>query len=208
LKEKAEAGLRWEQLVPLLPGRSLNAIKLRHYKLKQDGTGLASQANARKPWSPEDRQRVIDMILVDGLSLKAVSKRLGRSKGAVQKVWQTHGLKVLPADTTQKFRGENDWSPEQDEILIEQRRKGVLFKDIVSSIPGKSLKALCYRATRLQISAYRLSPVQIATIREALQAVHDGAATFDEVASKFSSLTSRASVRAVWFKMRHGRYKT
>jgi transposase-like protein len=206
LRENREAGLGWEQVLPLLPGRSLKAIRDQYYKLKHDDIG--SRANGRKRWSPEERQRAIDMILVDGLSIKAVSERLGRSKAAVQKFWQIYGLNFLPADMTQKHRGDGHWSPEQDQILIEQREKGVLYKDIALRIPGKSRTALYNRARRLNITRHKLSPVQTATIRNALQAVCNGTATFDEVASKFSSLGSRKLFSHVWRAMRLGLYKT
>lgn len=68
LMENREAGLSWEQMKALLPGRSHSAIRLRYSRLMDDDAGAAPRTNVRKRWTPEERQRVIDMILIDGLS--------------------------------------------------------------------------------------------------------------------------------------------
>jgi hypothetical protein len=106
------------------------------------------------------------------------------------------------------FWGERKYTREQDNILIEQRERGTPYKTIQMKIPGKSVKALSKRAAALGLSKTRLSHTQAAAVRKDLQAVLDGTASFDDVATKFSSSTSPSSLRKMLHRMRHGYYKT
>lgn len=127
-------------------------------------------------------------MLVEGLSQKVTAERLGRTKVAVQRIWQSHGRNVLPADMIEKYRGENEWTSEQDDILIEQKEKGKTYEAIQLELPSKSVKAVAERARYLQITRVRLSPIRIAAIRKDLQAVLDGTATYEDVHNKYPRL--------------------
>lgn len=184
--DKIETGLKWEQILPFLHGRSVTAAQSRYYKLKlqRGNAGAPRRANEGKPWTGEEKQRVISMILVEGLSQAVTAERLGRTKAAVKTVWQKHGRNVLPAEMTDKVRGEREWTSEQDYIFIEQKKKGNSYKAIRCMLPSKTVKALHERAQVLQIAPMRLSPAQKAAVRKDLQAVLDGSAKHKDVHDK------------------------
>lgn len=186
LMDKIEAGLKWEQILPFLHGRSVAAVQSRYYKLKlqRGNAGAARRANEGKPWTAEERQRVISMILAEGLSQAVTAERLGRTKAAVNFIWQKHGRNVLPAEMTEKVRREREWTSEQDNILIEQKKKGNSYKAIRCMLPSKSVRAMYGRAQVLQITPMRLSPAQKAAVRKDLQAVPSGSAKHKDVHDK------------------------
>lgn len=207
LMEKFEAGLKWKQMLPFLPGRSVEAARSRYYKLKRGDAGAARRAIGRKSWTAEEKQCVVSMMLVEGLSQKVTAERLGRTKVAVQRIWQSHGRNVLPADMVEKYRGENEWTSEQDDILIEQKKKGKTYEAIQLELPSKSVKAVAERARYLQITRVRLSPIRIAAIRKDLQAVLDGTATYEDVHNKYRPFAPPTSVKGIWKRLRQGFYK-
>lgn len=208
LMEKREAGVDYKEIVPFLPGRSTSAARNRHTVLKHLQGDAGARHNNGKRWSSEERKRVIDMVLVDGLPFKDIAKILGRTYESIQTVWQRHGREVLPANTLKKFRGDGDWTAVEDNIFIEQREKGLSYKDIQLKPPGKSLKSLSNRARALGIARLNHSTTEVAAIRRELQAVLDGTATYKEVASKFSSTSAPSSVINIWRRMRNGHHKT
>lgn len=208
LKEKREAGFSTRQIVPFLPGRSVKAISLRYCTIKRRDVGAVPPTNSNKPWSPEEKQRAIDMLTVDGLSLEVVSERLGRTKVAVQRTWDKYCSNTLRGERTTRLRRKDEWLPEHDNILIEQRSRGVSFRDIALKLPGRTMTALYIRAQILQIADPKLSKAKGDAVRKDLQAVIDGNATFDEVAGKLSSTISRKHLTNTLLGMRQGLYKT
>lgn len=209
LLEKREAGAEYREILPFLPGRSINAARNRHVALKQlqGDAGPAPRHNNGRPWSPEERQRVMDMVLVDGLPFKDIAQIMGRSCDSIQLVWQKDGRKALPANTLKKFRGAGDWTAIEDNILVEQLEKGFRYKDIQLKIPGRNRTSLSNRARALGIARLNISATEVAAIRRELQAVLNGNATYEEVASKFSSTSAPSSVKNIWYRMRTGYYK-
>lgn len=208
LTEKRKAGLKFTQIASFLPGRNPDAARSRftHLKHKENDAEGGTRKNFGKRWSPEEKQRVIDMVLIDRLSFQDIAKRLGRTLSAVLVVWQNNGRNVLPENMLKNFRGDGSWTIEEDKILIEQRKRGLGYKFIQQKIPGRSINALWNRAQTLGIAKTRLSTTQTAAIRKDLQAVLDGTAKFSQVASKFSSSASIARLRAILYRMRHGYY--
>lgn len=206
LEEKRDAGLPWEQIVPLLPGRSIHAACLRYRRLKRGEADAALHSNQHKRWSSEERQRALDMILVDRLSLRDVAKSLGRTYSSIQQMWQMHGRNALPAALVENFRGELEWTKEQDEVLIEQKSRGYSYKTIHLNFPEKSRKAVVERARALRITRGQTSTIVTAAIRKDLRAVLDGTATHDEVQSKYASIASRTSVKNCWYQVRREFY--
>jgi transposase-like protein len=206
LVEKRDAGLQWENIVPSLPGRSCHAASLRYGILKRGKSDTASLSNQRKRWPPEERQRALEMMVVDRLPIRNVAKSLGRTYRAVQQMWQKHGPKALPAASVEDYRGELEWTKEQDDILIEQRKRGVPYKTIRLKLPEKSVKALFERARALRITRPQMSTVQAAAIRKDLRAVLEGTATYEEVHSKYASIVSRTSIRNCLYRVRREFY--
>ncbi|KAM0701233.1 hypothetical protein Q7P35_011594 [Cladosporium inversicolor] len=206
LTEKREAGMQYKETLPFLPDCSLMAARGRHVALKklQGDAGAVPRHNRGRRGSPEEIQRVTDMVLVDGLPFEEIAKIMGRTGSSVQLVWQKHGRDGLPANMLKKFRGDGDWTAVEDEILIGQRKKGLSYKDIGLKIPGRNLKSLSDRARNLGIARLNLSATEVAAIRRELQAVLDGTATYEEVASKFSSTSAPSSVINIWRRMRYG----
>jgi transposase-like protein len=209
LMEKRKAGLKFSQIAPFLPGRNPNAVRSRytHLKHKENDAEGGTRKSSGKPWSPEEKQRVIDMVLVDRLSFQDIAKRLGRTLSAIRTSWRDNGRDVLPEDMLKKFRGDGDWTIEEDKTLIEQRKRGLAYEAIRQELSGRSTRSLISRAQALGIARTRLSTTQIAAVRKDLQAVLDGTAKFSEVASKLSSSTSIASLKGILYRMRHGYYK-
>jgi transposase-like protein len=133
LKEKREVGVQWGQIMPSLPGRTIKAAQSRYYNLKHNETVSPHGDKKRKPWSLEEKQRVIDMRIVDKMSIVAISKHLGRTYSTTAQTWHRYGHAVLPADVTRTVRKENQWTVEQDRVFTELRASGHTYEDILES---------------------------------------------------------------------------
>lgn len=214
LMGKRDAGLEMKQICQFFPGRSLSAVRARNNQLLRGGAQMAKHRNGRKPWrawSPEQKQRLIDMKVTDGLSIEAISKNLGRTYSATQYIWNKC-RQSLPADVVKRLRPEHGWTSEEDDILIELRGKGVPYNEIALDLPERSTRSIkdrCQRIRKLipRTRHARASETQIVAIRRALQPVLDGKTTFEEAAREFAS-SPRHRLKNVLIRMRKGAYKT
>lgn len=211
LMQKRDAGLKPKQICQFFPGRSLSAVQGRFNQLLRGSAQMAKHLNGSKRWSPEQRQRLIDMKVTDGLSIEAISKNLGRTYSATQYAWNKC-RQTLPADVVKRLRPEHGWTSEEDDTLIELRGKGVPYNKIALDFPERSTHSIRNRCQRIRklmprTRHARASEIEIAAIRRALQPVLDGKTTYEEAVREFAS-SPRQRLKNVWIRMRKGAYKT
>ena len=96
----------------------------------------------------------------------------------------------------------NKWTSEQDNVLIEQKKKGETYEAIQLKLPSKSVTAIASRARGLKLTVKTVSFIQGAAILKDLQAVLDGTAEFKDVKNKYSSSVTPGSLRVRLCRLR------
>lgn len=255
LLEKYHAGLRDKQIMQYLPGRTLRAIRgrlLAHVPARRERKpwtpaekqrlvdlvridGLSFRATAEalgrhyhsvvaafrrfgrlgesldivpKHWTPTERQRVVDLRIKSGLSVKAIAEEMGRSRSSVSAVWVKYGRRTLTKEFYESPRKLGAWTPEEDALLVTLREKDLSINAISRQIPGRSLAALQSRlylmtSPERETKRYRqrATKKEMEAIRRALIPVFNNTVTYDQVASKFESRIQH-SVANVFQKMK------
>lgn len=196
LLEKYHAGLNNEQIMPYLPGRTARAIQSRllaHVPTKKE----------RKTWTPAERQRVVDSVKIDGLSIRATAEALGRSYHSVEGVFHRFGRLGQPVDSPQKR-----WTPTEKQRVVDLRINSGLSLEEIAEQLGRSVYSVCfvwakYGKRTLTTALYQSPRPQTAWTPEEdalLVALHEKGLTVKEISQhipgrSFSAVQTQLYVR-------------
>lgn len=186
-------GLTTAQMAEFLPGRSINAIEL-HWKnsLSQDAHEETAGSRPRAKRFRLDAQKVAHMRAYEGKSFAEIAATFGCTRNYMTLFWCKHARKLVPDEILSTLRRKPGWTAEMDQRLLELIAKGVKSQQLDVHFPGKSWQAIAIRRLRLQgqnKKHTRLSRVEAAAVRKALEPVMEGISTMEEVARAFPELS-------------------
>lgn len=97
-----------------------------------------------RPWTPEEDQRLINLLNEFRYSYREISIRLKRTEGAINRRMKDLGLKQRPV----KADNHHPWTDEETEILVDMYYKGYIAEVIAEKIP-RGAKAINGKIERM-----------------------------------------------------------
>lgn len=134
LLEKHHAGLEFEQIMQYLPGRTARAIQgrlLTHVPKRK--------RKERRPWTFAERQRVVDLVKIDGLSFRAIAEATGRSVNSVKGAFRRFGRLSEPVDIRRKL-----WTLAERQRVVDLRINSGMSLEAIAEQIGRSCKSVSH----------------------------------------------------------------
>lgn len=209
LASKRAVGLKHAEILPSLPGRSIEAVRQR-WRLYLRNRSENSESR-KGSWTAEELERLIDLRVKQLKSFQNIAKELERSVGSVRAVWHFRARLQVPQVVQESLRRQPGWTVEDDELLISLASKKKLTRpDIAARFPGRSVQSVESRLESLQHRLkwkQRSSRKEVAAIKSALEPVLGGTATIEQVFEQFPTFKKK-TIRDIRRRMRLGLYKT
>lgn len=209
LASKRAADLKHAEILPSLPGRSIEAVRQRWRLCLRNRSENSESRQGR--WTAEEVERLIDLRVKRLKSFQEIGTELSRSVGSVRAVWHFRARHQVPGEVQESLRRQPGWTAEDDERLVSLASKKKLKRaEIASDFPGRSVQSVESRLESLQHRLNwqrRSSRKEVAAIRSALEPVLEGTATIEQVFEQFPTFKKK-SIRDIRRRMRLGLYKT
>ena len=141
LIQRRQEGLRIEDIVAQLPGRSLQAVHSRWYDqllpITRDQHETWQSKGPRR-WTDAELQRMIKMRVNERKSFADIATELGRSPKSVRSAWTARCASQLPKEALRQGWNFRRWSVEEEERFIQLHNQGLTIKDIALQFPSRS----------------------------------------------------------------------
>jgi hypothetical protein len=127
---------------------------LRNYgksSLRQKSSGIRAPRFAKRLWTYDEDQKLKDLCR-QGFSLQQIGAELNRSRSSLYP--RIAKLKHEVVTPTKEKKGVNQWSDEEDALLLEKFDSGMNRKEIATFFPGRTYKAVECHLRRVLFAVY------------------------------------------------------
>jgi hypothetical protein len=173
----------------------------------------ANASKSGKKFTHAELLRIIDLRVRERKSMEDIGKEMGRTGGAIMRVWHLRCKHMVPPEVLQNLRPSNAWSSEDDDRLVALYNKGMKLRESViqAHFPGKTLAGASLRLytqrNRLVRRQTNAPPALMATLKRKLETYVDVRPARGDLLRIHESfpMFSISAIKATLRRMRTGR---
>ena len=148
-----QQGLRIEEIVPQLPGRSSQSVAARwfdHLLHRARDQRESCQLKGRRRWTDAELQGMIKMRVDERRSFADIATELGRSHKSVRSAWAARCASQLPREALHQVWNARRWSVEEEDRFIQLHDQGLPLKDIALQFPSRAIRSVYAKLEQLR----------------------------------------------------------